>query len=240
MKRRLMLSALPAWMVATGARADGASAAAPPAVGRKYVMMSLIGDQLTYVQKLGDEVGSNLNRNEHREVPMTDAPFDITALQVMAGALPAFAPGATMSFLKGSSPDYFSDQLEWFSGGSLVLPEHLKNGIAGEHGDYLLLLTKWRGATVVTNGTEARGQGKLSGLGFYSDPSQEMTHGQGFTAPYVYIKLSLVDLSTSKLVREFAVHTATYRDSRSFKLAPLQDMLIDDVQHAMSEVFKPA
>ena len=237
MKRRLLLSALPAWMVATGARADGAAA---PAAGRKYVMMSLVGDQLTYVQKLGDELGSNLNHNEHREVPMTDAPFDITALQVMAGALPALAPGATMSFLKGSSPDYFSDQIEWFSGGALVLPEHLKNGIAGEHGDYLLLLTKWRGNTIVTDGTDARGQGKLSGLGFYSDASQPTTLGEGFTAPYVYVKLSLVDLSTSRLVREFAVHTATIGPSRSFKLAPLQDMLIADVQRAMREVFKPA
>ena len=232
MYRRSLLALLPACLAMPRAFAQGT--AAP-----KYVVLSLIGDELTYVGKEGEQVGTNLNHNRHESLPTKSDLWDVTALQVIASVVPKAAPGASMSFLKGSLPEYFSDQVDWFGGGQLKLPDPLKAAVDGEHASFLLLLTKWRGDAIISDGHASRGQGKLSGLGFYSDPTQKMAggpHGDGFTAPYVYAKLSLVDLSTQRLAREVTIQRAEPGSYFKFSKGALQDLLIAGVQDATAQV----
>jgi hypothetical protein len=55
------------------------------------------------------------------------------------------------------------------------------------------------------------GSGHLEGLGFYLDREQKLRRsdtgqlGVGFLAPYAYIKLLLIDLSSGQVEREHAI-----------------------------------
>lgn len=232
MDRRSLLAMLPACLAMP--RAFAQDAAAP-----KYVAISLVGDELTYASNQGPQVGSHLNYNQHDGRPTKSDVWDVTALQVIASVVPKAVPGASMSFLKGSLPELFSDQVDWFEGDQIKLPTLLKEGVDAEHASFLLLLTKWRGDTIISDGHDSRGQGKLSGLGFYSDPFVTMVGGaggNGFTAPYVYAKLSLVDLSTRRLVREVTIKRTLLGKYANFSKGALQDLLIASVQDATAQV----
>ena len=238
MKRRLMLSALPAWTIAAGARADEA------AVPRKYVVMSLVGDQLTYVEAR-QATGSNVTANTHREIPMPGTPLDTLALQAMAGALGEASLAGT-SFLKGARPEHFSGHDDWFDGKTVKLPDGLKSAIAGEHADFLLLLTKQRGDAQILDDVdgEVYGHGKLSGLGFYVDSSQRtrshVVKTYGFSAPYVYARLSLVDLATMRVLREQPIEATRLEPVDDPHAGDLQAVLVASVRTATGKALAPA
>lgn len=243
MNRRALLAMLPACMATPAAFAEGTAASAPETAA-KYVVMSLVGDKFAYVNASGGVTGSNVNRNTLEERWTFNELWDTTALQVIAGVVPQVVPGATMSFLKGSSPAYFSDQADWFDGDKVTLPKPLEAAILRENAPYLLLLTKWRGEAAIRDANEPRGHGKIAGLGFYSDSQQEVTSTDaiqvGFTAPYLYAKLSLVDLSSMRVLRESLVQASSIRKYRDFDQGALQDVLIDGVRDAVTRVLKPA
>jgi TonB family protein len=228
MHRRSLLAMLGTCLTATSVLAQGAA-------GPKYVVLSLVGDELTNVAAESDLFIKNLDRLQ----PTNSDVWDVTALQVIAEIVSKTVPGASMSFLKGSLPAYFSGQIDWFDAGALNLPEQLKTAVEGEHSAFLLLLTKWHGDAIVSEGSKALAQVKLSGLGFYLDPSHKMrgdSEAPGFTAPYVYAKLSLVDLSTLRIVREALIHRAAPRERLRVSNGALQDLLIESVRDATTQV----
>ena len=232
MDRRSLLAMLAAGMAAPKAFAQAAA-------GPRYVVLSLLGDELTEVGAEGDRVISDLGPDRRARKPTSSDVWDVTALQVIAGVVPKAVPDASMSFLKGSRPEYFFEQVDWFDGDVLTLPDTLKAAVDGEHAAFLLLLTKWRGDAIVSDGTRVLEQATLAGLGFYLDPSHKMGGGSeeaGFTAPYVYARLSLVDLSTLRVVRESLIHRAAPREHLRISNGALQDLLIEGVQDAATRV----
>ncbi|MCK9688763.1 hypothetical protein [Scleromatobacter humisilvae] len=211
MQRRWLVGALPALFAATRVLAqDAASAAAP---GRRYVAMSLVSDKLSMVEKTGGVSDPTQNHPRTTEVPLAGAPYETAALRAMASGLAAADPAARTSFLAGSAPEFYADQDDWFDGDAVRLPEKLRQAVGGESADRLLLLTKWRGDAVISDGKTSVGSGKIAGLGFYryarrEGLSRDDTDVHVYVAPFVYTRLSLVDLATSRLVRSQVVHDA--------------------------------
>ncbi len=236
MDRRWLLATLAACLF--GPRVFAQVPAAP-----KYVVLSLIGDELTYVSKNGDQVSPDFRDSQAIRKSAKSDEWDMTALQVISRVLPKSVPGASLSFLKGSLPEYFADQADWFDGDSLKLPERLKLAVYAEHAQFLVLLTKSPASTTFSDEHRVVGRDKLSGLGFYARPAQKTTgtdEEPPFIMPYVHAKLSLVDLSTRHVVREAMIHRFVLQGYFGVSTGVLQDLLIEGLQDATQQVLAPS
>lgn len=211
MHRRVLVGALPALFAA--ARVLAQDAASAPAPARRYVAMSLVSDKLTFVEKTGSTSDPTQNRPKTAEVPLPGSPYETAALQAIAQAMTSADRGATLSFLAGSAPEFYADQEDWFDGEAVRLPGRLRKAVTAEPAESLLLLTKWRGEAAISDGKTTVGSGKIGGLGFYrfarrEGLSRDDTEVHNYIAPFVYTRLSLVDLRTLRLVRSQIVQAA--------------------------------
>ncbi len=211
----------------------------------RYVAMSLVGDEITYTGAPETSTGTLRPRGKSQGVPMKGAPFDRTVLEVLAGAVPRAQPGATLSFLAVSAPEAFVNQEAWFDGDKVTLPASVRGAVDKEGASQLLLVTKFRGEAGVTDGETKFGFGKLSGLGFYVDGNTDMIDPKigpvhGFIAPYVYVKLSVVDLATSTVTARRVVQSATPFTSLNAQamMDALQDTLVKSMTEAVERTLK--
>lgn len=189
---------------------EAASAAAP---GRRYVAMSLVSDKLSIVEKIGGSSDPTQNHPRTSEVPLAGSPYETTALKAIATGLAAADPAARASFLAGTAPEFYADQEDWFDGDAVKLPGKVRQAVGGEQAQRLLLLTKWRGEAVISDGKTSVGSGRIAGLGLYrfarrEGPSRDETDVHLYVAPFVYTRLSLIDLATSRLLRSQVVQDA--------------------------------
>jgi len=249
---------LPALAIGAAARAAETTPAAADA--RRYVAISLIGDKYQVMGNRGQsETGSMLTLSRLAEVPMPGAPCDRAVLEALVSEVPKADPRASVSCLAASAPAFFEDQDEWFDGKRLALPAQLHKAVLREQGESLLLVTKHRGRALVrgASGRESMGgvSGRFEGLGFYRDGAtavvvvdeegQAREHDNGFVAPFVYVKLSLVDIATFTVVRDKVIEHATpLVISSPGKHQPLaqtlESMLREDVEFAVQGVVRPA
>ena len=250
MHRRTLVGALPALAIlkSFAQAADGAaSQPAGAAGGRKYVCLSLVANEVQYVQPAAQTVGHNLQHNEVTTESAAKLHLDEAALVAMNEALDrCSAKGAPRSFLLGSDAAFFEDQYEWFSGDRLTLPPKLAKSVDGEHGTHLLLLTKYLGnaADIKTDDFgENLGRGRVSGVGVYRDPNRPGivdggTHDgegvDGFQAPFVSVRLSLVEIASGRVLGQKASFKARAlsRSSESARFVMLQD----EIQQAVRQV----
>jgi hypothetical protein len=250
MHRRTLVGALPALAIlktfAQGA--DGAaSQPAGAAAGRKYVCLSLVANEVQIVQPPAQTVGHNLQHNEVTAESAGKLHLDEAALVAMNEALDrSAAKGASRSFLLGSDAAFFEDQYDWFSGDRLKLPSKLAASVEGEHATHLLLLTKFRAdaADIKTvDYGESLGRGRVSGVGIYRDPHRAAVvvggdhDGEpigGFLAPFVSVRLSLVELASNRVLGQKAALRARAlgRSSEAQRLVLLQD----EIQQAVREL----
>ena len=246
MQRRLLVGALPALFAATRVFAqDAASAAAP---GRRYVVMSLVSDKLSFVEKVGSTSDPTQNRPKTAEVALPGSPYETAALRAIAGAMADADPGAGLSFLAASAPEFYADQDDWFDGDVVKLPETLRKAVTGEQAGLLLLLTKWRGEAAISDGKTTIGSGKIAGLGFYryarrEGQSSNDTEVHNYIAPFVYTRLSLIDLATFRLVRSQVVQAAKpYPGTLTpeMQISTLVDMLAASTKDAVPRTVKAA
>jgi hypothetical protein len=202
-------------MAVAGARAE--EVAAP----RTYAVLSLVGDSMNVVS-FQMATGSNIDRNRHESIPVPDRTFDTAALIAVNDSLKRINSQNSAVFFVASSPGLFKDQAKLFDGRRLVLPDELSVGIKKAGATHLLLLTKHRDEARLQAAGEKLGSGTLEGIGFYIDrvkPMQQSDTGQegrGFLAPFVYMKISLVDLATSTVARQqVAMSTNVYAATRT-------------------------
>ncbi len=209
MKRRLLTWALcgTAWL--------GMAAAANAAEGpRTYAVISLIGDKMSVItyQK---STGSGIDRNRRDGVDITDGLFDKIALSTIEKALNAQSDKPRSQLFELASPSLFTRQDRFFSDGKLILPEAIHNALKGDGATHLLLVTKFRAeARMQADGSKV-GSGVVEGLGFYIDPVSPMISNEtgrksnGFLASFAFMRLSLVDLGSSAVLRQKYIEAST-------------------------------
>ena len=180
------------------------------AAASKYAVLSLIGDSMTVVT-YAPAVGSRLDRNLREAVLVKDPVFDRAAAKAVEQALQKVDPRNTATLLAGSAPNLFVDQWKLFEGSRLSLGEDLNASLRASGNSYMVVLTKHRAEARLGTGWTA-GSGFLEGIGFYIDRDLSMEPHQtgteaasGFLAPYAYVKLSLVELASSRVIREEVV-----------------------------------
>jgi hypothetical protein len=175
-----------------------------------WAALSLVGNRIEIVAAQ-DSVGSNLDRNERRAFDDAQGTLDRIVLQAVDAAVRRQRSGAAVTMLAlGASPLYEQPE-RLFDGRQLALPGRLVDAIEASKASRLILVTKLRDAVRLPLADQVVGKGTVRGLGFYIDNAiriQMRNSGDsadGVLAPFVYVRLTLVDVQSGEVVREVLV-----------------------------------
>lgn len=191
--------------------ATAASAADGP---RTYAVISLIGDKMSVVT-YQMSTGSGIDRNRRETIDMTDGLFDKIALSTIEKALNAQPDKPRSQLFELAAPSLFTRQDRFFSDGKLVLPEAIHTALKSDGATHLLFVTKFRAEARMQADGAKLGSGVIEGLGFYVDHMSEMIsnktqrESKGFLAPFAFMRLSLVDLGSSVVLRQKYIEAST-------------------------------
>lgn len=181
---------------------------------RTYAVMSLVGDKMSVVT-YQISTGSGIDKNRRETIDVNDGLFDKTVLMAAESALSAGTTKPRVQLFAPTAPSLFERQDRFFSGSKVVLPEVVSAALKSDGATHLLLVTKYRGEARMQADGAKLGSGIVEGLGFYVDHSspmistKSMRESNGFLAPFAFMRLSLVDLATSAVLRQ-KVLTASF------------------------------
>ncbi len=217
--QRRQLNFLAAALLASGYKASRAQGTAKP----RYGVLSLIGRQVKVVTAQ-PTTGSHLDQNiqDPREIS-TDV-FDLEALRVIQSSLGVVDPDGGQVLLYKSVAGQVDRSADLFDGNKVTLPPDQLATMKADGATRLLLLTRHRQEAELKAQHSRIGGGRLEGLGFYVNYHQRMRRsdtgevGVGWIAPYVYLRLSLVDLETGTLLA-----TQNIRGSRTVAASRAED-----------------
>lgn len=168
---------------------------------KKVAIVSLIGDEMT-VDTYRPRVGTLIDSNHQVVIPIQTPVFDHTALLAASDALTKLNPSAAIVLLAVPAPGSDSDLARLVVDGKVVPSNAFVASLKEQGFTHLLTITKLRAPARLQLSGNTVGSGKLQGIGFYIDNdyrtarSDTRETGKGFMAPYVYIKLTLVDLGS--------------------------------------------
>lgn len=175
--------------------------------GRRYLVVSLVGDRLAII---GAQVtvGSNLDRNLRSSISDAQGAFDRFALAAASDAISRAEPSATVSLLSLPASRLHDEPERLFQRDGVALPGPVVDVIEKQGITHVVLLTKYSAEARFMLYQRSIGIGKLKGVGFYIDPETRLSDvatgrdGDGFLGPFVYVCASLVDVSTGAVTRE--------------------------------------
>lgn len=220
MNRRLicLLCLLPA--LAFGQKNKGSPPPAPepvvedttPRDPRKLAGLSLLGDSVQLIS-LSPARGDTVQSGEWTATP--PGGLDTAALQALDAAVKASGQGREIKLYTSTTRSLFGDPANLFVNGRLSLPGQLGEAVRQSGAAYLLLVTRSRQEPALAATLPARILTSLEGPGFVLDqrPSGQIGFdGQGglpVFAPYVSIRVALIDLKDLKLKREQSLAVAS-------------------------------
>lgn len=173
----------------------------------RVALLSLIGKDLQVIV-FQPGTGSHLDRNQKQNWTLSSPVYDQQALSLLQEALKTVHPQAQVLSYAGDLPEAFSRPSSIVDSEQLKLPDELLAALREDKAEQLLLLTRRRHESFLKTAKGHVGDGMLEGMGFYVDNYKRMRRtdtnevGQGFLAPYVYLRLSLIDLSTNKVLKQ--------------------------------------
>lgn len=196
----LPLALLPAvWSLAPAVHAQ--AVAAP----RSYGVLSELARELLVIT-YQPAVGSNLDANRRQRMPIPNGTIDRAALSLVKVKLAALEPQARISTFQPLDSDVF-DNRQGFTEGSLAgVPPDLTSALRQQGSTHLVLLTRQQADAAVSFDQGKVGSGRMEGLGFYIDNMTEVdrtgqVNGRGFLAPFVYIRATLIDVASGRVLR---------------------------------------
>jgi hypothetical protein len=184
---------------------------------QKLAVLSLIGDEMT-VDTYRPRVGTGVDNNRREAIPVPSPVFDHAAIFAAVDALTPLLPASAVSALAVPAAGSLSDPNRLLAEGAIPPESAIVASLRQGGFSHLLLISKYRGLARLQLKDVAVGSGHLRGIGFYIDrdlrtkrsDTEESAHG--FIAPYVYIRLTLVDLSTLAVRGERTI-AASYTES---------------------------
>lgn len=184
-------------------------ALAAQAADRSYAVLALVGDQLlisTYQQG----TGSRLDRNVRQVVPLQNDALDRSLVQWIGAEIENLEPKAEVQLLAAGNRKVFEEANASLDGGGVPsLVPTLRSQIGETKVTHWLVVTKQRAEVrAETTDGHALGSGNAEGLGFYIDRYRNMQLTKtgegalGFLAPFAYLRLTLIEAATGKVVSE--------------------------------------
>jgi hypothetical protein len=211
MRRRALL--LVAALVALSASA---------ADGRKYAVLSLIGDEIM-LSGAQQKTGARLDQNARRFIEVTDPFADKAALLAVHEALKE-KPGAEPVLLFGRDRRLYQAQARLLESGEGMqkLLADIRPLLGTSGATHLILITKDRREARIQLEREALGHGTLQGIGYYVDLETPilLTSGEsalGFVAAFAYFNASLIRLDTGQPIAEQRINASRAMATPSHK-----------------------
>lgn len=220
MNRRLicLLCLLPA--LAFGQKHKGAPPPPPepvvedntPRDPNRFAALSLLGDSVQLIS-LSPARGDTVQTGEWTATPAGG--LDNAVLQALDKTVKASGKDGEVKLYTSSTRSLFGDPANLFVNGRLSLPGKLGEAVRQSGAGQLLLITRSRQEPALAAALPQRILASLEGPGFVLDqrPSAQIGFdGQGglpVFAPYVSIRVALVDLSDLKLKREQSLAVAS-------------------------------
>jgi hypothetical protein len=244
---RLVLALLSLAFAATALAADG----------RKYAVLSLLGDEMLVVIA-GMATGQRLDRNPRNYVRLDDPVIDKTALLTANETLKRLTGADPVLLFARERVMYALQQRLMNEGKAMVnLLDSIKPMVQGTGATHVVLFTKARREARMQLSNQSLGTGMVEGVGFYVDPYTEvllveqLQSGTGFVAAFGYFDAALVDLSKGAIVAEqrvtasraAATSNAVATDvwsgiSGAQKMRMLQDIIRTEVARTIPELLK--
>ncbi|MCY4754571.1 hypothetical protein [Pelomonas aquatica] len=220
MKRRplCLLALLPALAFAQGPKhkaeppvpapaADGA-----PRDANRFAVLSLLGDNVQLVS-LTPARGDTVQSGEWAATPAGG--LDNAVLQALNAVITGSAQGREAKLYTSSTRSLFGDPAGLFVDGRLSLPGKLGEAVRQSGAAHLLLVTRSRQEPALAAALPPRILTSLEGPGFVLDqrPAAQIGFdgqpGLPVLAPYVSIRVALVDLADLRLKREQSLAVAS-------------------------------
>jgi hypothetical protein len=240
--------------VLQGAWAQDAPAALP--LPPLYAVISEVAREVSVVGFAGS-IGTRLDNNPRERLPVPNGALDKVALLSLQQALKEAAPMARSWLLAPAETDFFPHLQSFAVGSVLKVPADLADAMKEQRVSHLLLLSRFRSEAEIRFSNRTDGKGQLEGLGYFVERATQVTDnetretGLGYLAPFVYVRLTLVDASTFKVL-----NTKTTKATRTFgayasktgstspwdalssaeKINTLRDMLMAEVQKLTPQV----
>ena len=183
---------------------------AAQAQARQYAILSLVGDELSVVQR-EMSTGSRIDKNTSVKIPLGSASLDRAMLIAVDDAVRRADPSAKPVLLAPRDPKLFDIATRSLdSGGVTMVYDAVRPIVAKTQATHLILVTKHRHRAMLRMRDGHVGAGWLEGLGFYLDhgsptkgSSVDMTDSErGFIAPFTYFNVAVIDLASGRIVAE--------------------------------------
>lgn len=207
------------------------------AATERYAVLSLIGDKLTMVG-YRTPLGSNIDQNDRRIMPISSPVFDNAALLGVDDAIKRLQPKAATTLLSSRDPKLFALQEN-----SLEQPADAADAVGAikallqqSKATRLILLSPYRAEARFQMRENLVGSGRVGGLGFYLDRVMRVTlvdsgeRGTGYMAPYAFFAVSLIDATTLKTLRRKLITESEVVPTSASKAATVPWETLSDVQ----------
>lgn len=177
---------------------------------RRYVVASFVGDRIEFVSG-AMQTGTRLDPNARDIVDDTNASMDKVVLAAVTEGIEAADRGAPVTITVMPPSRLHQNPETMLRPDGVALPGAVVDLIEQRKATHVVLVTKYDAdATFQLHDTTA-GRGKVRGLGFYVDVDTKVhtvetrEGSRGFIAPFVYVRLSLVDAAKGEVIRERTV-----------------------------------
>jgi hypothetical protein len=209
--RRLALIGL----LAAAAPGAWAQAAKPVPAMKTVGVFALLGDSVQ-VTASDTPAATRLEVNARDTLDFKGIGFDLIALRTARDEIRRVQPAAQVAVFRGPDALSVSQQRAVAAGAAKAeLPAWLVKTIDENALTHLLLVTRSRGTidAATTNG-HSIGRGTVDGIGFYIDTLYSMRNtttgamSTGLLAPYMQVKLTLMDAQSGEIVASYDVKDA--------------------------------
>jgi len=194
---------------------EPAPAASPYDVPRqpnRFAALSLLGDNVQLIS-LNPARGDTAQTGEWTAAPAGG--LDNAVLQALYKTVVASGEGREAKLYTSATRSLYGDPAQLFVAGRLSLPGQLGEAVRQSGAARLLLVTRSRQEPALAAALPARIPATLEGPGFVLDqrPGAQIGFdgqpGRPVLAPYVSIRVALVDLADLRLIREQSLAAAS-------------------------------
>jgi hypothetical protein len=192
----------------------GARAADPPVP--TYGVVSIIGDQITVIQRRA-QFGPRVDTNRRDEMPVNDATFDRIAMSAAEETIKRLRPGAKVfqAAIRDKRLFALQEGLLADTPDSRDLRAAMQGLLANHGATHLVLVAKHRSQAAFELAQGTTGYGFLDGIGFYHDVTTRLRYtdsnqtSPGFVAPYAYLSVSLLDAAGLRTLKSATAKEST-------------------------------
>jgi hypothetical protein len=195
---------------ATGSRVQ----AAQPLPAMKAVgVFSLLGDTVQATWATDAPTATNLDRNARESLDFKGIGFDLIALRTARDEIQRAMPATRVALYQAPAPLDVSEQRALAAGAAHAeLPAWMVKTLEDNKLSHLLLVTRSRGSMDAATGDGYTiGRGTVEGIGFFLDTLYTMRNtttgalSTGLLAPYMQIKLTLMDAQSGGIVATYDI-----------------------------------